>query len=658
MPPKRAKTATKATSTRSAPKTRTTRTRASATEAVAENTAELESSNVSITAGAERTRNSNSGRTDVTSVSGGVGDSATRARRTRRLAPETDGANDGEERAVTPVQKTMPRGRTRPPRTVKKVMQSEANKAAMEAIKKRMEDDARRLKEGDAAVSTPTDKVEEAERNIAAVAEVPAAPGLPPANISPPAARTKPAPTTVQRKAPGTLQRAPNTVQRAAPGTAARPQSTLKMQSTPGIETSVLSLANFKRRARQPSLLQMVQNPELAQTLDDTTDFTLGRSDEEDDFAPYDESTPLHLSKAQHPQSATTQRSEIAPSATPSSAQRLRDDDIDSMYGASPLPSPKRTRKRKSDALDEPSNTEIQVPRSQPSPSIRNSPHSSPALPADSADYGDPETVPATAPLSDSPLSSLRQSQLSSTYADPLSSSPPASPVSPSAPTPRPAARQSTPSPRAARKSRKEAKPKPLTTATLRALLPKRGVKQPAIERSEFDITSSSIEQAPSASDDELAPRARAGNRGSTQRRGVLSSISKKKPLQPRKPAPKPKPKPPTTAPKKTYSKAITISSSDKENGSSSPLSTLLSGDPTTTPPDTSIEIIRGTITGTKTSPAVAARRAAGLSVGGEPRTKELKERKKYFEEVDEWEMEFESAPSLGGGLGSSPAWR
>lgn len=657
MPPKRATTAAKAASTRSAPKTRTTRLRASATDAVTENTAEIEESNVSITTGTEKTRNRTSGGTDVTSITGGVGHSATRTRRTRRVAPETDGANDGEEVAVTPVQKTMPRGRTRPPRTVKKVVQSEANKAAMEAIKKRMEDDARRLKEGDATLSAPADKEEEAERNIAAAAEVSAAPGLPPTNVCPPAARTKPAPSTVQRKAPGTLQRAPTTVQRAAPGTAARPQSTLKMQSTPGVETSVLSLANFKRRARQPSLLQMVQNPELAQGLDDTTDFTLGGSDDEDDFAPYDESTPLHLSKAPQPRSATTQRSAIAPSATPSSAQRPPDDDIDSMYGASPLPSPKRTRKRKSDALVEPSSTEIQVPRSQPSPSVRHSPRSSPALPADPANYDDPETIPATAPLSDSPLSSPRQSQLSSTYADPLSSSPPASPISPSAPTPRPAVRQSTTSPHAARKIRQEVKPKPLTTATLRALLPKRRVRQPAIERNEFDISSSSIEEDPSASDDELGSRARARAKfRSTQKRGAQNPLSKKKPTQPRKGAARSKPNPTTSAPKKTYSKTITISSSDKENGSSSPLSTLLSDDPTATPPDTSIETIRGT--GLKISPAVAARRAAGLSVGGGPGSKELKERKRFFEEVDEWEMEFESAPSLGGGLGSSPAWR
>lgn len=74
-----------------------------------------------------------------------------------------------------------------------------------------------------------------------------------------------------------------------SPAHGTRPPS--RIGATPAHETSVLALTNFKRRPRQPSLLRMVQ-----QTTDvednDLEDF------EFEDFLPDAESTPVHVQKA------------------------------------------------------------------------------------------------------------------------------------------------------------------------------------------------------------------------------------------------------------------------------------------------------------------------------------------------------------------------
>ena len=60
-----------------------------------------------------------------------------------------------------------------------------------------------------------------------------------------------------------------------------------RLQTTPTVESSMLALANFKRRPRQPSILQIGRD-EPAEATD---------SDDLDEFQPDDESTPLHLSR-------------------------------------------------------------------------------------------------------------------------------------------------------------------------------------------------------------------------------------------------------------------------------------------------------------------------------------------------------------------------
>lgn len=665
MPPKRAKAAAKPASTLSAPapKTRATRSKAPTTDLANVDGTGVDGSISATDLSAKKTRTRKSVAEDSTVMSGGE----SRTTRSRRAPPQHSGADDVEEPAekvATP--KPMARGRARPPRTVKKTVQSEANKAALEGLKKRMQEDVGRSKKGDApAPETERAVTGEVEGNIAAAAEVQAAPGLPPTNVSPTHNRARAAPSTIQKKPVSTLQRkAPGSIQRGAPGTVQRaaPGSSIKVQSTPGVENSVLALANFRRRARQPSLLQMVQNPELAQDMNDTTDFTdftLGGDDDEEEFAPYDESTPLQVSRVQQQtqQEPAQQTPSRARSVTPLTAQHPEGDaaegDEDSLYGATPLPSPRpapksTTRKRKSDALDDDRSvlphSEIQIPRSQPSPAHR----SSQGLAEYNHDPEDEDVVPATAPRISATPSPQRihggsqtqpqshdESQISSTFADPMSS-PPASPSSPQTQRQPPV-----PSPNTTRNPRGEKKMKPLTTATLRAMLPKRRIQRAAAQRNDYDIPSSSLSFSDRGSDD-AAPKSRRKRPGNQNKTGALSPAINRKPMS-RKAT--------TTAAavkKKTYSRAVTISS-DKENGSSSPLTSLESHDgDTSTPPDTSIETIRGSATA---KPGLKALKR--VSPSGE-----LKDRKAFFDEVDQWEMEFESAPSLGGGMGSSPAWR
>lgn len=78
-----------------------------------------------------------------------------------------------------------------------------------------------------------------------------------------------------------------------SPAHGTRPPSAVKVGATPAHETSILALTNFKRRARQPSLLRMVQQTTDAEDNDESG---LSNTDnfDFDDFVPQDESTPLN----------------------------------------------------------------------------------------------------------------------------------------------------------------------------------------------------------------------------------------------------------------------------------------------------------------------------------------------------------------------------
>jgi hypothetical protein len=542
-------------------------------------------------------------------------------------AQEEEAEQEEEEEVATrdakPQPRTKPRPRPttlgrRPPRTVKKPAATKANTEVMAKLKERMEEDRRATKAGGVLPSAPETRAN-TEANAEAVAK-----------LKERMEEDRRA-TQAKQRARDAALRSPSPARRTAmPGTAVkapasvvRPQSAVKMQSTPGAESSVLALQNFRRRARQPSLLQMVQNPELAANIiDDTTDFTLGSLGDEDDFAPHDEGTPLQISKGQpmdvdqEPEDEDEIEDEVMAeqekAQTPEPALPDSDEDL---YGATPVKTSQRqSRKRKSDAIEQ---SEVQILRS--SPSLPSPSHSF-------AEQEDHDAIPATAPEDDDEEPTVTASQqrilFSDTYAEPMSSSPPPDPISSS-----PAQPRQTPalSPSAIRKSARAGgqqtkKVKPLTTATLRAMLPKRRNQR----KDEFDFTSSSAQEASSSAfEDEKRKKAK------TKKPAVVkkTAVAKSK-----------KPAATTKRTSRTYTR------NDKENdpvvnisSGSSSLSELNSdeveADETA---DTSIETVKG-------------------SKSDEKISDELRKAREKFAEVDDWEMEFESA-SLG--QENSSPWR
>jgi len=590
MPLKRAKTSTKPDSTR-AP-SRTTRQTRKTTNVIA--------SDEDVTEGLVTSRKGRTSRTTSQNdahmvVAGGLGarDESTgeqNGTQSEKGATE-ESPRMSEEAEIVPKRNV----RKRPAKVVKRSAQSEDKKRAMEDLRKRMEADKRANAQG----------VSLGQRNQSNLPDT----------------------TNAQADRPQSeaAQKSPSPVAQAVPGTAPRPpQSALKVQSTPGVESSVLALANFRRRARQPSLLRMVQGDLSHSTPgEDTTDFTLG--DDEDDFAPHDESTPLKIAKAQQLEAQTQPQTQA------------EEDDDDDLYGVSPQPA--KSRKRKSDEMED--GPEVEVIRS--SPSRLSSP-----LPS-ANDLPEDITIPATAPeeaeeeAEDDDSEPRRASVDHELYADPLSSSPPPmprqSPIQPASKRGGPRKASAHP-PEQSRTSRHKSQ-RSLDTAALRALLPKRRIRDDF--RNEYDHpTSSDITQISSEMDgdeDELTHRIRG-------KRITKTSAQKKQPAKKTVPSSKTKRKPVTskavTQPsttKRTYGRASGVS--DKENDSSSPLSELTSDEGEADREgtgDTSLETV-----------APKKQRV--------PLSSELQAAKAKFAEVDDWQMEFESAPSLDAADNSSP-WR
>jgi len=203
------------------------------------------------------------------------------------------------------------------------------------------------------------------------------------------------------------------------------PASALRVRSTPAAEASILALANFKRRPRQPSIIRQVQ---LASETGDRYDF--------DDLEPEDESTPLHLNKRRTRSSLNSQHENSAAPATSSS------------------------RKRKF--------SEVQVAATQPSPLLASSPPPSPR-PAST-----PGLSRSSSPALPSRAAALPARPPSPTLADPLSSSSAAPSIRASkrrrpSRAPAAAAAAAPPKTRLAAKARAAA----VSTAALQSLLPK-----------------------------------------------------------------------------------------------------------------------------------------------------------------------------------------
>ena len=262
-------------------------------------------------------------------------------------------------------------------------------------------------------------------------------------------------------------------------------------------ESSVL--ADFKRRPRQPSLLAMVQAKHQQQAEEESNS-----DDSLNDFQPEDESTPFAASKSQP----------VKPHSTPSAR-------------TSSLQHSSGSRKRKHASIE----PEIQVPASQPSslpvqndtelnqydiPADEDAPE--PSLPVIQSTQLTSQLAPSTlappqsssAPPDPLPKARPSRSNPTSKKPDPATSAKTkkaATRIQPSRALSPPQSPQSSPSshPSPVRKT-KTSPLKPLTTATLQNLLPRRRVRAAAKEASAFDIPSSSDVEL-SSDQDELSLR-------------------------------------------------------------------------------------------------------------------------------------------------------
>lgn len=372
-----------------------------------------------------------------------------------------------------------------------------------------------------------------------------------------------------------------------SPAHGTRPPSAMKVGGTPAHETSILALTNFRRRARQPSLLRMVH-----QTTD-VEDNDPDDLDDLDDFHPEDESTPLHVRKGVGSEEAN-ESSGLSLSSTSS-----------------------RGKKRKL------SSPVVQVPRSSPPydpPSgadVTNSQHSaSPSLLEDMIESR--EDVLETQEQSDPEI-------MSETMAPPMSSSELGDEIENSPERPRARRKRGTSRKKNMSESEGEETDRPvrsgarhrpkmptMSTAKLQALLPRRRTRMPQ-EHDEYDFQSSDdIHITTFDSDqDELQ----------------LPPLRKSAPVRSTKKVSRPVKKsmmPPETAKKntRTYSRRT---SSDKENES--------------------------TFVANEDSVDVDEPSTSSIDV---PKSK-LAAITKKFEDVDAWEMDFESVDV--GGVSSSP-WR
>lgn len=368
---------------------------------------------------------------------------------------------------------------------------------------------------------------------------------------------------------------------------------------------SVLNLGNFKRRAREPSILGTAQKRQASRPISDAED----EQNELDDFNPEDESTPLNVSKS-----------------------RARETSSEAGVATS-------SRKRKLSSI------EVLQPSEEVRLSILSQPEEAiPATLDENEDGSEPDSLPEDIPIPSVEASTSTPEPFSETMAPPRSSSP--SEGSPELPIlqrrhdsrvsafrgRRPLRRETTPlheqespissppslthSPNryvtAAKPKQQRLAPPPSTfsTAQLQTLMPRR---RRTVARDSFDIPSSEDEVDPSAlasEDDELSHLvARTRTRRPAGQARTLAST--------RKPKAKAKPKSSLQGPKRIYGSGGNAIS-DKENEEIDPndsLAPLPDDDEGSQENSQELEKRVGT---------------------------ELKRAARKFAEVDQWEMEFE----------------
>ena len=405
------------------------------------------------------------------------------------------------------------------------------------------------------------------------------------------------------------------------------------VQATPRVAASILRASNFKRRPRQPSLLRLVQ-AEATQQSEDEDDEDL------DDFHPDDESTPFLKSRS-HP---SLHRS---PTPPPPSV---------------PLDQTSSSRKRKL------SSPEIQVPMSQHTEGAvafspaRSSP--TPELEPEENIYDLPSCQPNTNFRPSLPLPPLPH-QSTKTAAQPLSPhsdtlAPPQGSSSPAPPRPQRVKPNSTrkkhssasidpprspsvlPTPHHLTASTTTGALKPLTTASLQNLLPRRRLRpNPNQGQSDvFDVPSSSdaeLDIAALAEDeDELTVHTKVKVRAKARNHRTLDPAWETDPKNPKTKRQRGKPQQPrgkekasgTGKPKRTYTRksVVVVDASNDENEGD--------GD--------DLHNDGGDGDGNARSGATAPRGDAKA---------ELQRLARKFREVDEWQLEIEDVTASSGGM-------
>ena len=453
------------------------------------------------------------------------------------------------------------------------------------------------------------------------------------------------------------------------------PSSVLRGQSTPFIEGSIPALKNFKRRARQPSMLATMQQRTASARPSAVHNAVLGVEDpsiydfegsehDEDDFAPEAEGTPVLAARGKRVSGSGGKKPKAIPGTEKakalSNAKKRKSDEAEASSRAI------RSKRRKysptlkdDDILDAevvqilPSQPPIQVASSARAATPR--PHATSDVMVIDSSIG---SSPSSTPLTEPPSSAQKRPQpfegedIVPSTEDPLQRDeeeqedvaaeparheendtdlPPSTIASPpSSPTNDPdlADPVTQISPRAARSRPAAVKAtlKPLSTATLQALLPKRRVPpKPRQRKSEYDFASAS------SSEEE------GGGKGAAAKRPKPAAASRGKKAAPRRttttaPAPARKGGKKAPPPARTYGRTTAAAVEDKENE-----------DDFDEDEEDSLE----------TSGAAVQQASADYQPNAE-----LEAARRKFAELDQWEMEFESMSGAEEHRSSSMGWR
>ena len=480
------------------------------------------------------------------------------------------------------------------------------------------------------------------------------------------------------------------------------------------VETSMLALKNFKRRPRQGSMLEMVRQrrssvqhslmnaqPQV-DDVEDTSVFDLGSASEgEEDFAPEAEGTPIQTSKTRKSAStrkSTSARKSVAPTPAAKRSKR-KSDDLESPHSALDALRKKHRKSEVSHVEDEPLSSTVNEDHSaehrmseheaSPVPDpvtsdvqvLNSSPESTPptepssthkASNAQETDFAVPSTEEQARP--DATLDNSQQNQEddevdldtpNATMAEPASSSPIASPIPETQSTDiyaDPLTQDSpppSPEPAKTRSRGAQNKPTAMSTATLRALLPKRSqraTQRP--RRTEYDISSDEEEGTGfdttnlDEDEDELGGRMRRQTRNAASAKGkkAIAAAAKSTRSNPKQQKPPAKTATSTrnnksTAPPppgKSKGKGKTKAKTTRTYGRASASATATTSDKENEHEDES-------------SPEDEA--DTSLSMREVAHSKELEEARRKFAEVDDWDLTFESM-SNEDHRSSSQGWR